>query len=46
MIQIETLADCTVKLRGVWQKWDYINLDNTVAGSYIYGNKPAGAIWQ
>ena len=46
MIQIETLADCTIKLRGVWQKWNYINLDNTVAGSYIYSDKTTGAIWQ
>lgn len=46
MIQLEMLSDCTFKMRGVWQKWNYINLDKTVAGSYIYADKASGAIWQ
>ncbi|MCP9612736.1 glycoside hydrolase family 2 TIM barrel-domain containing protein [Coprobacter tertius] len=45
-IQIEMLENNTCKLRGVWQTWNYINLDRTTSGSYIYADKSSGAIWK
>ena len=45
-IQIEFQPDCSVKMRGLWQLSNYINLDATVAGSYIYADKSVGANWQ
>lgn len=45
-IQLEFLSNCSFRMRGVWQVWKYVNLDRTMAGSYIYADKTAGAIWQ
>lgn len=45
-LQLEFLSDCTFKMRGLWQKWNYMNLDRTIAGSYIYADKASGALWQ
>ncbi len=45
-IQTEIQNNCTLKMRGVWQKWNYMNMDRTSAGSYIYADKVNGALWQ
>ncbi len=44
-IQIEIQEDCTCMLRGLWNKFQYINLDSHSPGSFIYADKLEGAIW-
>lgn len=45
-IQLEAQDDCGFKMRGMWQTFNYINLDSHTSGAYIYADKSDGAVFK
>jgi beta-galactosidase len=44
--RMEFQNDCQTAFRAGWQQSQYVNLDRTTSGSYIYADKSTGALWR